>query len=80
MRNLRFLSVYNTSYAENDRVDIPEDLEFPPHLRLLRWEAYPSNALPTTFHPEYLVELDLKESQLEKLWQGTQVRIFTWKI
>ncbi|KAL9286797.1 putative TIR domain, AAA+ ATPase domain, P-loop containing nucleoside triphosphate hydrolase [Arabidopsis thaliana] len=72
MRNLRFLSVYNTSYAENDRVDIPEDLEFPPHLRLLRWEAYPSNALPTTFHPEYLVELDLKESQLEKLWQGTQ--------
>ncbi|XP_023635628.1 disease resistance protein RML1A isoform X1 [Capsella rubella] len=72
MRNLRFLSIYNTRNVINDRVDIPEDLEFPPHLRLLRWEAYPRNPLPTTFHPEYLVELDLQESHLEKLWQGTQ--------
>ncbi|EFH44545.1 hypothetical protein ARALYDRAFT_493465, partial [Arabidopsis lyrata subsp. lyrata] len=72
MRNLRFLSVYKTRYVQNDQVDIPKDLEFPPHLRLLRWEAYPRNALPTTFHPEYLIELDLQESQLERLWQGTQ--------
>ncbi|KAL0795762.1 hypothetical protein Bca101_067139 [Brassica carinata] len=30
------------------------------------------NALPRTFHPEYLVELNLQKSHLEKLWQGTQ--------
>ncbi|KAL0848216.1 hypothetical protein Bca101_021463 [Brassica carinata] len=72
MRNLRFLHVYKTRYVENDRVDIPEELEFPPQLRLLHWEAYPRNALPRTFHPEYLVELNLQDSHLEKLWQGTQ--------
>ncbi|XP_010440470.1 PREDICTED: disease resistance protein RML1A-like isoform X2 [Camelina sativa] len=72
MCNLRFLSIYNTRNVKNDRVGIHEDLEFPPHLRLLRWKAYPRNAFPTTFHPEYLIELDLQESHLEKLWQGTQ--------
>lgn len=76
MRNLRFLHVYKTRYVENDRVEIPEELEFPPQLRLLHWEAYPRNALPRTFHPEYLVELNLQESNLEKLWQGTQVEYF----
>ncbi|XP_010435135.1 PREDICTED: disease resistance protein RML1A-like [Camelina sativa] len=80
MRNLQFLSIYNTRNVKNDRVDIHEDFEFPPHLRLFRWEAYPRNALPTTFHPEYLVGLDLQESHLEKLWQGTQVKLFTWNI
>ncbi|KAF2548525.1 hypothetical protein F2Q70_00021079 [Brassica cretica] len=28
--------------------------------------------LPPTFHPEYLVELDMQHSQLENLWEGTQ--------
>lgn len=61
--------------------DIPEELEFPPQLRLLHWEAYPRNALPRTFHPEYLVELNLQKSHLEKLWQGTQVeKLFTLNI
>lgn len=74
MRNLQFLSVSD----ENERVCIPKDLEFPPLLRLLHWEAYPRNNLPLRFHLENLVELHLRNSQLEKLWEGPQVCFYIY--
>jgi len=75
MPNLRFLKVYKSRDDGNYRMHIPEEIEFPRRLRLLEWEAYPSKSLPPTFHPEYLVELKMQESQLEYLWQGTQVGV-----
>ncbi|XP_023643246.1 disease resistance protein RML1B-like [Capsella rubella] len=72
MPNLRFLKVYKSRVEEIDRMYIHEEMEFPRRLRLLHWEAYPSKCLPSTFHPEYLVEHDLKNSQLKYLWQGIQ--------
>ncbi|VYS49914.1 unnamed protein product [Arabidopsis thaliana] len=72
MPNLRFIKVYKSRDDGNYRMHIPEEIEFPRRLRLLEWEAYPSKSLPPTFHPEYLVELKMQESQLEYLWQGTQ--------
>ncbi|CAE5962229.1 unnamed protein product [Arabidopsis arenosa] len=72
MSNLRFLSVYKSRGDGNDRMDIPEEMEFPPLLRLLHWDAYPSKSLPLRFRAENLVELDMQNSQLEYLWQGTQ--------
>ncbi|KAG7585196.1 Toll/interleukin-1 receptor homology (TIR) domain superfamily [Arabidopsis thaliana x Arabidopsis arenosa] len=66
MCNFQLLSVSD----ENDRVCIPEDLEFPPRLRLLHWEAYLRKSFPFRFYLEYLVELDMRNSQLEKLWEG----------
>ncbi|XP_020868271.1 disease resistance protein RML1A isoform X2 [Arabidopsis lyrata subsp. lyrata] len=72
MSNLRFLSVYKTRYNGNDRVHIPEEIEFPPRLRLLHWEAYPKKSLPLRFCLENLVELYMRDSQLEKLWEGAQ--------
>lgn len=69
MRNLQFLSVSD----ENDRVHIPENLLFAPRLKLLHWEAYPRKSLPVSFYLENLVELDMRNSQLEKLWEGPQV-------
>lgn len=76
MPNLRFLSVYKGRHDGNDRMHIPEEMEFPRRLRLLHWDAYPSRSLPPTFRSEYLVELDMKSSHLEKLWEGTQVRFY----
>jgi len=73
MCNLRFLSVYKTKHDGYNRMDIPEDMEFPPRLRLLHWDAYPSKCLPLKFRAENLVELDMKDSRLEYLWPGTQV-------
>ncbi|ANM61518.1 Disease resistance protein (TIR-NBS-LRR class) family [Arabidopsis thaliana] len=73
MSNLRFLSVYKTRHDGNNIMHIPEDMKFPPRLRLLHWEAYPSKSLPLGFCLENLVELNMKDSQLEKLWEGTQL-------
>ncbi|XP_013608605.1 PREDICTED: disease resistance protein RML1A-like [Brassica oleracea var. oleracea] len=72
MRTLRFLRVYNTRSDTNVRVHLPEDMEFPPRLKLLHWEVYPRKFLPRTFCPEHLVELHLEDTQLEQLWEGTQ--------
>ncbi|KAG7587728.1 AAA+ ATPase domain [Arabidopsis suecica] len=72
MCNLRFLNIYKTRCDGNDRVHVPEDMGFPPRLRLLRWDVYPGKCLPRTFNPEYLVELKLQHNKLEKLWEGTQ--------
>ncbi|KAH0898988.1 hypothetical protein HID58_048556 [Brassica napus] len=74
MCNLRFLSVYQRGGRDtNVRLHVPKDMYFPPRLKLLHWEAYPRKCLPTTFSPEYLVELNLKHNELEKLWGGTQL-------
>ncbi|XP_010418224.1 PREDICTED: disease resistance protein RML1B-like isoform X2 [Camelina sativa] len=72
MPNLRFLRVYQEKYDENKIISIPNEMEFPSSLRLLHWEAYPSNSLPHRFHPEYLVKIDMKDSKLEKLWEEIQ--------
>ncbi|XP_013611728.1 PREDICTED: LOW QUALITY PROTEIN: disease resistance protein RML1B-like [Brassica oleracea var. oleracea] len=70
MTDLRFLKIYKRQYDGNDRMHIPEEIQFPCGLRLLDWEAYPSKSLPPTFNPQYLVELSMKNSKLEKLWEG----------
>ncbi|KAF2573052.1 hypothetical protein F2Q70_00001507 [Brassica cretica] len=72
MPKLRFLRVYKSKEGGNDVIHIPEEMELPSSLRLLEWKAYPNKCLPPTFHPEYLVKLDMQGSQLEYLWQGTQ--------
>ncbi|KAF8088333.1 hypothetical protein N665_0545s0002 [Sinapis alba] len=72
MRDLRFLSIYETRRDPNVRVHLPEDMNFPPLLRLLHWEVYPGKCLPHTLKPEHLVELCFVNSKLEKLWQGIQ--------
>ncbi|KAL1194209.1 Disease resistance protein ADR2 [Cardamine amara subsp. amara] len=66
MCNLFFLKVYNGWH-------IPKDIEFPNSLRLLHWDAYPRKSLPHRFCTENLIELNMEYSQLEKLWEGTQL-------
>lgn len=73
MRNLRFLSIYERKRHIDLRMHVPEDMDFPPLLRFLHWEVYPGKCLPSTFKPEYLVELNLQNNKLEKLWEGNQV-------
>ncbi|KAJ0265709.1 Disease resistance protein RML1A [Hirschfeldia incana] len=72
MRNLQFLWIYNTRWDSNVRVHLPEDMDFPPRLKLLHWEEYPGACLPHTLRTEHLVELNLENSKLKHLWKGTQ--------
>ena len=43
------------------------------NLRSLYWDGYPLKSLPSNFHPENLVELNMCFSQLKQLWEGKKV-------
>jgi len=73
MHNLLLLKVYDPWFTGKGQVHIPEEMDFLPRLSLLRWDAYTRKTLPRRFCPENLVELNMPDSQLEKLWEGTQV-------
>ncbi|KAL9293798.1 putative disease resistance protein RPP1 [Arabidopsis thaliana] len=50
-----------------------------PKIRSLKWYWYESLCLPSTFNPEFLTELDMRYSKLQKLWEGTkQLRNLKW--
>ncbi|KAK0592430.1 hypothetical protein LWI29_018944 [Acer saccharum] len=65
MINLRLLQISN--------VDLSEDLEYLSNeLRYLEWHGYPSNSLPSNFHPRKLFALDLCYSRIKYLWKGME--------
>ncbi|RDX87100.1 putative disease resistance protein RPP1, partial [Mucuna pruriens] len=41
-------------------------------LRYLCWYEYPFTCLPSSFHPDKLVELILRCSNIKQLWEGTK--------
>ncbi|KAL0698484.1 hypothetical protein Bca4012_054606 [Brassica carinata] len=41
-------------------------------LRVLRWYKFQMPCFPSSFNPEFLVELDMAKSKLEKLWKGNK--------
>jgi len=42
-------------------------------LRYLYWNHFPCMSLPSTFHPDQLVELILPHSNIKQLWEGKKV-------
>ncbi|VYS49319.1 unnamed protein product [Arabidopsis thaliana] len=72
MYNLVFLKVYDGRHCSARKTYNLEGIEFPRHLRLLHWDAYPRKSLPRRFYQENIVELNMVGSHLEKLWDGTQ--------
>ena len=78
MSNLRLLKFYTTfgfdDGVNRNKVYLDQDLQSLPHsLRYLHWEGYPSRHLPSNFEPQNLVELSMRHSQLEQLFNGVQV-------
>nr|AXU93626.1 RPP4/RPP5-like protein [Arabidopsis thaliana] len=72
MRNLQYLEI---GYSSDRNLHSRSLVYLPFKLRLLEWEFCPLKSLPSTFKAEYLVKLIMKYSKLEKLWEGTLVRI-----
>ncbi|WJX86411.1 hypothetical protein P8452_68723 [Trifolium repens] len=67
MVNLRLLAIHD----QKGYVSLPHGLDLlPENLRYVSWHGYPWKSLPPTFCPEMLVELSLKESHVQKLWNG----------
>lgn len=75
MPNLLFLRFYKSSSTKDQiELHLPRGLDYLPRkLRLLHWDAFPMTSMPLSFRPEFLVVINIRESQLEKLWEGTQV-------
>jgi hypothetical protein len=72
MVNLRLLAIRDQTRC----VNLPHGLDLlPENLRYFLWHGYPLKSLPPTFCPKMLVELSLKLSDAEKLWNGVVVCI-----
>ncbi|KAK2353092.1 disease resistance protein RUN1 [Trifolium repens] len=69
MPNLRLLAFRDLEGINS--VYLPTGLDLlPKNLRYLEWNGFPLKSLPSTFCPEMLVELSLRHSNVEKLWNG----------
>lgn len=70
MSNLQFLKFY----GDPNTLDLPGGLDYLSRkLRLLHWIDFPMTYLPSTVNLEFIVELILCRSKLEKLWEGIKV-------
>ncbi|RVW60158.1 TMV resistance protein N [Vitis vinifera] len=67
MKKLRLLKVYY-SLGNEHKMSLPKDFEFPPNLNYLHWEGLVS--LPSNFHGEKLVAINLKSSNIKELLKG----------
>ncbi|RDX73545.1 TMV resistance protein N, partial [Mucuna pruriens] len=75
MSNLRLLALQSLNEDSEiiNSVYLPKGLDFlPKNLRHFAWNGYPLESLPSTFCPEKLVQLSLRYSNVEKLWDGVQ--------
>ncbi|KAH7575661.1 hypothetical protein JRO89_XS02G0185600 [Xanthoceras sorbifolium] len=71
MCNLRILIIKK---LDKSTPNLSNGLDYLPHeLRYLSWDSYPLEALPSSFNPENLVELNLSYSNIEQLWEGTKL-------
>ncbi|KAG7583747.1 Toll/interleukin-1 receptor homology (TIR) domain superfamily [Arabidopsis suecica] len=71
MSNLQFLRFRD--FGNRERVCLPQCLTYISRkLRLLHWIYFPMTCFPSKFNPEFLVELNMYYSKLEKLWEEIQ--------
>jgi hypothetical protein len=72
MENLRLLAFQDRKGVKS--ISVPHRLGLlPENLRYILWDGYPLKTLPPTSCLEMLVELSLKQSHVEKLWNGVVV-------
>ncbi|KAG7611107.1 NB-ARC [Arabidopsis suecica] len=70
MTNLKFLRVLRD---RSEKLYLPQGLNYlPKKLRLIEWDYFPMKSLPSNFSTTYLVNLHMRKSKLEKLWEGKQ--------
>ncbi|RDX73270.1 TMV resistance protein N, partial [Mucuna pruriens] len=65
MNNLKLLTFENVNFSGSLSYLSNE-------LRYLYWNKYPFVSLPSSFHPDQLVELIIPYSNIKQLWEGTK--------
>ncbi|TXG59572.1 hypothetical protein EZV62_014145 [Acer yangbiense] len=72
MHKLRFLK-FDSSLRDKNKVHVFYGLESVfTKLRYLHWRGSPFKSLSSIFQSENLVKLDMRHSQVEQLWNGSQ--------
>ncbi|PRQ44955.1 putative TIR domain, winged helix-turn-helix DNA-binding domain-containing protein [Rosa chinensis] len=85
MHNLRLLKLQFRRYWDSmsciNKVHLPRGLEcLPQALRIMQWDGYPLNSLPSKFCAEKLVELRMCYSRLQRLWnKGLKINLGSLK-
>nr|XP_028956654.1 disease resistance-like protein DSC1 [Malus domestica] len=75
MTRLRLLRIkYHYPFSDHDFIQhLSGDLKYLSHeLRCLFWHGCPLKSLPSNFHPNNLVDLDMQYSNIQQLWEGTK--------
>ncbi|EFH46764.1 predicted protein [Arabidopsis lyrata subsp. lyrata] len=83
LSNLRFLNIYSSDLPHPDRLHTMQGLNCQYFRKLisLRWMHFQKTSLPSTFNSEFLVELTMHDSKLQKLWEGTKpLRNIKWMV
>ncbi|KAL1221320.1 Disease resistance protein TAO1 [Cardamine amara subsp. amara] len=71
LSNLQFLRFHYPIGNRRSFLHLPRGLDsLPRRIKVLHWDHFPMKRLPCNFNPEFLVELIMHGSKLEKLWEG----------
>lgn len=74
INNLKFLKAFTHLDDIDSKIHfLPDTDKFPKTLRLLHWDAYPMTSLPPKYYPNCLVEINMRYSNLVRLWDGSLV-------
>ena len=73
LKLLRFDAIYDVE--PKHMVYVPKDIILPDKLRFFHWNFYLSKSISLISCVDNLVELCMKNSRLQKLWDGIQVFI-----
>ena len=76
MNDFEFVRINALIPTERLQLALQDLICHSPKIRSLKWYSYQNICLPSTFNPEFLVELDMRSSKLRKLWEGTKVSDF----
>ncbi|KAF5468037.1 hypothetical protein F2P56_012227 [Juglans regia] len=66
MKNLRLLKIIGNMHLSQGLSYLSTEL------RVMEWHGYPLKSLPMGFPPDKLVELNMRCSHIQQLWQGTK--------
>jgi len=79
MNDFEFVRINALIPTERLQLALQDLICHSPKIRSLKWYSYQNICLPSTFNPEFLVELHMSFSKLRKLWEGTkQLRNLKW--
>jgi len=79
--NLTVVRSSDNNCAHPDTVNALQDLNYQfQEIRLLHWINFRRLCLPSTFNPEFLVELNMPSSTCHTLWEGSKVSNFQYSI